>query len=82
MARLSLRIIKETQHLVAEPVPGIKAEPDESNTRHFHSSPQDSTFEEGTFKLEPFLPEEYPKKPLIGPQHCRSALFCCPFRLC
>ncbi|VCX30866.1 unnamed protein product [Gulo gulo] len=64
MAGLSLRIIKETQHLMAEPVPGIKAEPYESNTRYFHTGPQDSTFEGGTFKREPFLPEEYPMKPL------------------
>ncbi|TEA41095.1 hypothetical protein DBR06_SOUSAS29010009, partial [Sousa chinensis] len=43
--------------------PGIKAEPDESNTRYFHvviAEPQDSPFEEGAFKLELFLPEEYP----------------------
>eukprot|EP00069_Balaena_mysticetus_P005968 bmy_05045T0 len=84
MAGLPLRIIKETQRLLAEPVPGIKAEPDESNTRYFHvviAEPQDSPFEEGTFKLELFLPEEYPmaaSKNMFryfesGPQHCRSA---------
>ncbi|CAD7689481.1 unnamed protein product [Nyctereutes procyonoides] len=53
----------ETQRLLAEPVPGIKAEPDESNARYFHvviAGPQDSPYEGGTFKLEPFLPEEYP----------------------
>uniref|UniRef100_A0AAQ5Z855 UBC core domain-containing protein n=1 Tax=Amphiprion ocellaris TaxID=80972 RepID=A0AAQ5Z855_AMPOC len=46
-----------------EPVPGIKAEPDEGNARYFHvviAGPQDSPFEGGTFKLELFLPEEYP----------------------
>ncbi|KAL4661904.1 hypothetical protein H8957_015244 [Semnopithecus entellus] len=36
MAGLLHRIIKETQRLLAEPVPGIKAEPDESNARYFH----------------------------------------------
>uniref|UniRef100_A0AAQ5X6S1 UBC core domain-containing protein n=1 Tax=Amphiprion ocellaris TaxID=80972 RepID=A0AAQ5X6S1_AMPOC len=49
--------------LLAEPVPGIKAEPDEGNARYFHvviAGPQDSPFEGGTFKLELFLPEEYP----------------------
>lgn len=49
--------------MLAEPVPGIKAEPDESNARYFHvviAGPQDSPFEGGTFKLELFLPEEYP----------------------
>ncbi|XP_005039975.1 PREDICTED: ubiquitin-conjugating enzyme E2 N [Ficedula albicollis] len=55
--------LEETQRLLAEPVPGIKAEPDESNARYFHvviAGPQDSPFEGGTFKLELFLPEEYP----------------------
>lgn len=63
MAGLPRRIIKETQRLLAEPVPGIKALPDESNARYFHvviAGPQDSPFEGGTFKLELFLPEEYP----------------------
>ncbi|XP_006892141.1 PREDICTED: ubiquitin-conjugating enzyme E2 N-like [Elephantulus edwardii] len=63
MAGLPRRIIKEIQRLLAEPVPGIKAELDESNTHYFHvviAGPQDSPFEGGTFKLELFLPEEYP----------------------
>uniref|UniRef100_A0A672KDH7 Ubiquitin-conjugating enzyme E2Nb n=1 Tax=Sinocyclocheilus grahami TaxID=75366 RepID=A0A672KDH7_SINGR len=54
---------RTTQRLLAEPVPGIRAEPDEGNARYFHvviSGPQDSPFEGGTFKLELFLPEEYP----------------------
>uniref|UniRef100_A0A2K6UNU7 UBC core domain-containing protein n=1 Tax=Saimiri boliviensis boliviensis TaxID=39432 RepID=A0A2K6UNU7_SAIBB len=69
MARLPHRIIKGTQCLLAEPVPGIKAEPDESNARYFHvviAGPQDSPFEGGTFKLELFLPEEYP---MAAPKH-------------
>ncbi|KAI5946157.1 Ubiquitin-conjugating enzyme E2 N [Manis javanica] len=63
MAQLPRRIIKEIQCLLEEPIPGIKAEPDESNTRYFHvtmAGPPDSPFEGGTFKLELFLPEEYP----------------------
>ncbi|KAK0152313.1 Ubiquitin-conjugating enzyme E2 N [Merluccius polli] len=55
--------IEETQRLLAEPVPGIKADPDEGNARYFHvviTGPEDSPFEGGTFKLELFLPEEYP----------------------
>ncbi|XP_032154166.1 ubiquitin-conjugating enzyme E2 N-like [Sapajus apella] len=63
MAGLPQRIIKETQCLLAELVPGIKAEPDESNTRYFHvviAGPQDSPSKGGTFKLELFLPEEHP----------------------
>uniref|UniRef100_A0A096N5J4 UBC core domain-containing protein n=1 Tax=Papio anubis TaxID=9555 RepID=A0A096N5J4_PAPAN len=63
MAGLPHRIIKEIQCLLAEPVPGIKAEPYESNTHYFHvviAGPWDSPFEGRTFKLELFLPEEYP----------------------
>jgi len=63
MASLSRRIIKETQRLVTEPVPGITALPDEHNGRYFHvtiSGPKDSPFESGKFNLELFLPEEYP----------------------
>ncbi|XP_059797898.1 ubiquitin-conjugating enzyme E2 N-like [Balaenoptera ricei] len=63
MAGLLRRIIKDTQRLLAEPGAGIKAEPDESNARYVHvvtAGPQDSPFEGGTFKLELFLPEEYP----------------------
>lgn len=55
--------VQETQRLMAEPVPGITATPDEGNARYFHvviAGPQDSPFEGGTFKLELFLPEEYP----------------------
>lgn len=60
---LPRRIIKETQRLMAEPVPGIKAVPDEGNARYFHvivDGPAESPFEGGVFKLELFLPEEYP----------------------
>ncbi|XP_072495163.1 ubiquitin-conjugating enzyme E2 N-like [Notamacropus eugenii] len=63
MAGLCHRIIKEIQHSLTEPVPGIKAEPDESNTYYFHvviTGSQDAPFEGGTFKPELFLPEEYP----------------------
>uniref|UniRef100_A0A8D0JKE3 Uncharacterized protein n=2 Tax=Sus scrofa TaxID=9823 RepID=A0A8D0JKE3_PIG len=66
MARLPFRIKKETQWLLKEPIPGIKAEPDETNAHYFHvviDGPQDSPFEGGTFKLELFVPEEYPIKP-------------------
>ncbi|KFD55254.1 hypothetical protein M514_03895 [Trichuris suis] len=60
---LPRRIIKETQRLMQEPVPGISAVPDEKNARYFHvvvAGPQGSPFEGGLFKLELFLPEEYP----------------------
>lgn len=63
LASLSSSHTQETQRLIAEPVPGITATPDEGNARYFHvviAGPQDSPFEGGTFKLELFLPEEYP----------------------
>ncbi|CAD7688452.1 unnamed protein product [Nyctereutes procyonoides] len=50
MSGLPRRIIKETQCLL-------------SNACYFHvvtAGPRDSPFEGGTFKLEVFLPEEYP----------------------
>lgn len=60
---LSQRIRKETQRLLVDPVPGISAIPDDSNARYFHviiAGPDGSPFEGGVFKLELFLPEEYP----------------------
>jgi len=62
-ANLPKRILKETQRLIAEPVQGISAVPDEQNARYFKvvvSGPQGSAYEGGVFKLELFLPEEYP----------------------
>lgn len=66
MSSLPTRILKETQRLMQEPVPGISATPDESNARFFHvlvSGPSESPYEGGLFKLELFLPEEYPMAP-------------------
>ncbi|XP_028614819.1 ubiquitin-conjugating enzyme E2 N-like [Grammomys surdaster] len=63
MAGLPCRIIKGTQHLLAEPVSGIKTEPDDSNARYFRvviAGFQDSPSDGGTFKHELYLPEEYP----------------------
>lgn len=60
---LPRRIMKETNRLVQEPVPGISAKPDEHNSRYFHvsmSGPKDSPYEGGVFQLELYLPEEYP----------------------
>ncbi|XP_016077208.1 PREDICTED: ubiquitin-conjugating enzyme E2 N-like [Miniopterus natalensis] len=64
VAPLPRRMTRETPRLLAEPVPGIKAEPEESNAPYFHvvsAGPQDSPFEGGTLKLELFLPEEDPR---------------------
>lgn len=63
---LSRRILRETERLLTDPVPGISAAPDESNARYFHVmmvGPADSPFEGGIFKLELFLPQEYPMDP-------------------
>ena len=54
---------QETQRLMQEPVPGISAVPDDNNARYFHvvvAGPEGSPFEGGVFKLELFLPEDYP----------------------
>ncbi|KAI3630662.1 hypothetical protein MIR68_008918 [Amoeboaphelidium protococcarum] len=66
MAALPKRIIKETERLVAESPPGINALPHEDNLRYFDvvmSGPEDSPFAGGSFKLELFLPDDYPMAP-------------------
>ncbi|CAG9465354.1 unnamed protein product [Pedinophyceae sp. YPF-701] len=63
MADLPRRIVKETQKLMSEPVPGIEAAPSEDNLRYFNvmvEGPKQSPYEGGYFKLELFLPEDYP----------------------
>ncbi len=62
---------------MSEPVEGIAATPSEENMRYFYihmDGPVSTPFEGGTFKLELFLPEEYPMAP---PKVC--FLFCSPF---
>ncbi|DBA73042.1 hypothetical protein WJX79_007875 [Trebouxia sp. C0005] len=62
-SQLPRRIIKETQRLISEPAPGISASPSEDNLRYFNVmilGPQQSCYEGGAFKLELFLPEDYP----------------------
>lgn len=49
-----------------EPVPGISAVPSESNARLFSvviAGPEESPYASGQFKLELFLPEDYPMAP-------------------
>jgi ubiquitin-conjugating enzyme E2 N len=63
MEQLPRRIVKETQRLIAEPVEGISAAPTEENMRYFNVvivGPNSSPYEGGVFKLELFLPEDYP----------------------
>ncbi|GAX81699.1 hypothetical protein CEUSTIGMA_g9127.t1 [Chlamydomonas eustigma] len=65
-SQLPRRIIKETQRLLSEPAPGISASPSEDNLRYFNVmilGPQQSPYEGGVFKLELFLPEDYPMAP-------------------
>lgn len=60
------RITKETQRLLAEPVEGVSATPYEDNMRYFNvviAGPVDSPYEGGVFRLELFLPQEYPMGP-------------------
>ncbi|CAE7823169.1 UBC36 [Symbiodinium sp. KB8] len=63
---LPIRIVKETQKLAKDPVEGIEATPYVDNLRHFDVSvqgPPDSPYAGGTFKLELYLPEDYPMSP-------------------
>lgn len=63
---LTTRIIKETEKLVKECPPGITASPTEENKRYFNVTirgPPQSCYEGGTFRLELFLPQDYPMVP-------------------
>jgi len=49
-----------------EPPPGISASPHDDNLRYFDviiTGPQQSAYEGGVFKLELFLPDDYPMAP-------------------
>merc|ERR1711988_1526124 len=64
--QLPRRIVKETQRLMQEPPPGVSATPYEDNLRYFNviiAGPAQSPYEGGIFKLELFLPAEYPMVP-------------------
>ncbi|MBW0516597.1 hypothetical protein O181_056312 [Austropuccinia psidii MF-1] len=63
---LPKRIVKETQRLVSDAPPGISAVPHDDNLRYFDvklQGPEGSAFQGGVFKLELFLPEDYPMSP-------------------
>ena len=65
---------EELRWCVQEPVPGISAVPDDGNARYFHvvvAGPEGSPFEGGVFKLELFLPEDYP---MSAPKVCMVLL--------
>lgn len=66
MSTLPKRILKETERLQSEPVPGISAVPAETNARLFSVTilgPEESPYAGGNFRLELFLPEDYPMTP-------------------
>lgn len=57
---------QESARLLQEPVPGIIATADEHNPRYFKviiDGPSESPYEGGKFKVELFLPDEYPMAP-------------------
>lgn len=63
---LSRRIVKETERLANDPVPGIIVTVDPENSRYFHvqlAGPMSSPYEGGLFNLELFLPDDYPMSP-------------------
>ncbi|CAK9779328.1 ubiquitin-conjugating enzyme [Cutaneotrichosporon oleaginosum] len=65
-AGLPKRILKETERLMSDSPPGITAAPHDDNLRYFDvtiAGPDQSPYEGGVFKLELFLPEEYPMNP-------------------
>ena len=67
-AHLPRRIIKETQRRSTElkSSPGISAVASEDNLRYIKvvmQGPPQTCYEGGTFKLEMFLPEDYPTAP-------------------
>jgi len=57
------RILKETQKLSTEKVPGIDVEPDPKNYKHFFVKilgPSNTPYEGGIFKAELLLTDDYP----------------------
>lgn len=62
----SKRVIKETSRILQNPIKGITIIPRPENPRHFDiavDGPSGTCFEGGVFKLEMFLPLEYPMIP-------------------
>ncbi|KAK4529587.1 hypothetical protein CCYA_CCYA02G0444 [Cyanidiococcus yangmingshanensis] len=60
---LSKRIMKETERLAKDPVPGISVTAHDENARYFNvilAGPEGSPYEGGVFRLELFLPADYP----------------------
>jgi len=63
---LPRRIVKETERIAKNPIAGISAVPKADNPRHFDiiiTGPKGCCYEGGIFRLELFLPEDYPMVP-------------------
>eukprot|EP00729_Bicosta_minor_P006437 gene6437-21083_t len=67
MAGLSRRIVKESERLLSDPLVGIDARGNfAGNPRYFDVTvigPEGTPYHGGVFKLELFLPQEYPMAP-------------------
>jgi len=66
MSTINQRILKEIKKLDSDPIVGIYAVPEKDNQRYFKvliAGPKDSPYEGGLFKLQLYLPEEYPMVP-------------------
>ncbi|KAJ2654772.1 ubiquitin-conjugating enzyme E2 N [Coemansia sp. RSA 1200] len=66
MSMVPKRIMKEAERLKKDPVPGIDVDIVEGNIRYFRAvlaGPSQSPYDGGLFRLELFLPEEYPMAP-------------------
>lgn len=66
MAVIPKRIEKETQKLLTELPPGLVCVPTKENYRYFKidlSGPEGTPYENGEYKLELFLPADYPMQP-------------------
>ena len=60
------RIMKETKLLLEKTPPGVRVTVSDENPRHFLfdiQGPPGSFYEEGIFKVEIFLPADYPMSP-------------------
>jgi len=77
---------QETQRLLAEPAPGISASPSEENARYFNVmiiGPTTSPYEGGVYKLELYLPEDYPMAaPKVRSRFRRTRRLVDPSDLC
>jgi ubiquitin-conjugating enzyme E2 N len=63
---MSKRIEKEFISIINDPIPNIFVEKSDSNSREFFilmNGPNETPYENGKFKLEMFLPENYPMNP-------------------